>query len=163
MNQAVRAFGFRNRSGSLRAVLNSAVEELTAENAKSAKAKRIPTIPCNSVPPRLCGETSRGGFKNKRGYSSLSVAHRSSVVPARETGFTAPRAPGIMKFIFSSLDASQLSRFKTMMGQADIPCVIRNSQLDLPMPLEPLETELWVVNDADCSKASDLVKGWSHS
>ena len=35
-----------------------------------------------------------------------------------------------MKWIFSSADASELSRFKAMMGQADIPCVIRDAQLD---------------------------------
>jgi Putative prokaryotic signal transducing protein len=66
-----------------------------------------------------------------------------------------------MKWIFSSRDVSQLSRFKTMMGQADIPCVVRNAQLDLPMPLVTLETELWVVNDVDCPKASDLIRAWS--
>ena len=66
-----------------------------------------------------------------------------------------------MKWIFSSADASELSRFKAMMGQADIPCVIRDAQLDLPVPLAPIDTELWVVNDDDYPKASVLVKGWS--
>ena len=50
-----------------------------------------------------------------------------------------------------------------MMGQADIPCVVRDAQPDLPMPLVPLETELWVVNDEDCPKASNLIKAWSPS
>ena len=48
-----------------------------------------------------------------------------------------------------------------MMGQADIPCVVRDAQPDLPMPLAPLNTELWVVNDADFPKARDLVQRWS--
>jgi hypothetical protein len=67
-----------------------------------------------------------------------------------------------MKWIFSSPDASELSRFKGMMRQADIACVVRTEQLDLPMPLAPLDSELWVVNDADFPRASGLVKGWSH-
>ncbi len=68
----------------------------------------------------------------------------------------------IVKWIFSSGDASKLSRFKSMMERADIPCVARKTQLDLPMPLAPLDSELWVVNDEDYPKASGLVKGWSH-
>ena len=67
-----------------------------------------------------------------------------------------------MKWIFSSVDASELSRFKKMMGLADIPCIVRSEQLDLPMPLAPLDAELWVVNDADYSRATGLIKGWSH-
>ena len=67
-----------------------------------------------------------------------------------------------MKWIFSSRDAGELSRFKGMMGQADIACVVRSAQLDLPMSLAPADSELWVVNDADFSRASGLVKGWSH-
>ena len=66
-----------------------------------------------------------------------------------------------MKWIFSSCDVSQLSRFKSMMARADIPCVVRKTQLDLPMPLPPLDSELWVVNDEDHPKASGLVKGWA--
>jgi len=68
----------------------------------------------------------------------------------------------IVKWIFSSCDASTLSRFKDMMERADIPCVMRKTQLDLPMPLAPLDSELWVVNDQDYLKASGLVRGWSH-
>jgi hypothetical protein len=49
-----------------------------------------------------------------------------------------------------------------MMERADIPCVVRKTQLDLPMPLAPLDSELWVVNDEDHPKASGLVKGWTH-
>ena len=55
-----------------------------------------------------------------------------------------------------------MSRFKDMMERADIPCVMRKTQLDLPMPLAPLDSELWVVNDQDYLKASGLVRGWSH-
>jgi hypothetical protein len=67
-----------------------------------------------------------------------------------------------MKWIFSSCDAFKLSRFKNMMERADVPCVVRKAQLDLPMPLAPLDSELWVVNDEDYPKASGLLKGWSH-
>ena len=49
-----------------------------------------------------------------------------------------------------------------MMERADIPCVVRKTQLDLPMTLAPLDAELWVVNDVDYQKASGLVKGWSY-
>ena len=66
-----------------------------------------------------------------------------------------------MKWLFSSSDASELSRFKGMMGLADIPCVVRKAQLDLPLPLAPLDSELWVVNDEDYLRASSLIKGWS--
>lgn len=66
-----------------------------------------------------------------------------------------------MKWIFSSRDAAQLSRFKSMMERADISCAVRKTQLDLPMMLAPLDSELWVVNDEDYPKASGLIKGWS--
>ena len=66
-----------------------------------------------------------------------------------------------MKWIFSSRDTFQLSRFKKMMEGADIPCVVRSVQLELAMPLAPLESELWVQNDEDYSKASGLIKNWS--
>jgi len=66
-----------------------------------------------------------------------------------------------VKWIFSSRDAAQLSRFKSMMERADISCAVRKAQLDLPMMLAPLDSELWVVNDEDYPKASGLIKGWS--
>jgi hypothetical protein len=49
-----------------------------------------------------------------------------------------------------------------MVERADIPCVVRKTQLDLPMPLAALDSELWVMNDKDYARASGLVKGWSH-
>jgi hypothetical protein len=66
-----------------------------------------------------------------------------------------------MKWIFSSRDTSQLSRFKKMMEGADISCVVRSVQLELAMPLAPLDSELWVQNDEDYAKASGLIKNWS--
>lgn len=66
-----------------------------------------------------------------------------------------------MKCILTSWDAPKLSRFKRMMEGADIPCLVRQTQLDLPMLLAPLDFELWVVNDSDYPKASGLVRGWS--
>jgi hypothetical protein len=66
-----------------------------------------------------------------------------------------------MKWIFSSRDTFQLSRFKKMMEGADIACVVRSVQLELAMPLAPLESELWVQNDEDYPKASGLIKNWS--
>ena len=66
-----------------------------------------------------------------------------------------------MKYIFSSRDTSQLSRFKKMMESADISCIVRNAQLELAMPLNPLDSELWVQNDEDYTKASGLIKNWS--
>jgi hypothetical protein len=48
-----------------------------------------------------------------------------------------------------------------MMEGADIACVVRNVQLELAMPLEPLDSELWVQNDEDYAKASGLIKNWS--
>jgi hypothetical protein len=66
-----------------------------------------------------------------------------------------------MKWIFSSRDTSQLSRFKNMMERAEIACEVRSGQLELAMPLPPLDSELWVVNDADHPKASSLIKNWS--
>jgi len=59
---------------------------------------------------------------------------------------------------FLSRDTSQLSRFKNMMERGEIACVVRNAQLELAMPLEPLGLELWVVNDEDHPKASGLIK-----
>ena len=48
-----------------------------------------------------------------------------------------------------------------MMERADITCVVRSVQLELAMPLQPLDSELWVVNDDDYVKASGLIKNWS--
>ena len=66
-----------------------------------------------------------------------------------------------MKPIFSSRDISQLSRFQKMMARADIVCEVRNAQLELAMPMEPLNAELWVMNDDDFTKASGLIKNWA--
>jgi hypothetical protein len=66
-----------------------------------------------------------------------------------------------MKWIFTSRDPSQLSRFKKMMEGADIACVVRSVQLELAMPLNPMDAELWVLNDEDYVKASGLIKNWS--
>jgi hypothetical protein len=48
-----------------------------------------------------------------------------------------------------------------MMEGADIACVVRKVQLELEMPLAPLDSELWVQNDEDYTKASGLIKNWS--
>jgi hypothetical protein len=66
-----------------------------------------------------------------------------------------------MKWIFSSRDSSQLERFKKMMERADILCAVRSDQLELAMPLKPLDSELWVLNDGDYEKARGLIKNWS--
>ena len=47
------------------------------------------------------------------------------------------------------------------MERAEISCAVRKTQLDLPMALAPLDSELWVLNDEDYPKASVLIKGWS--
>ena len=47
------------------------------------------------------------------------------------------------------------------MEGADIACVVRSVQLELAMPLAPLDSELWVQNDEDYAKASGLIKNWS--
>jgi hypothetical protein len=66
-----------------------------------------------------------------------------------------------MKWIFTSRDTSQLSRFKKMMEGADIACVVRSVQLELAMPMASPDAELWVQNDEDYPKASGLIKNWS--
>ena len=48
-----------------------------------------------------------------------------------------------------------------MLERADIACAVRSAQLELAMPLQPLDSELWVVNDGDFPKASGLIKNWS--
>ena len=48
-----------------------------------------------------------------------------------------------------------------MMEYAEIACVVRNAQLELAMPMPPLDSELWVVNDEDHTKASGLIRNWS--
>jgi hypothetical protein len=48
-----------------------------------------------------------------------------------------------------------------MMARADIVCEVRNAQLELAMPMEPLNAELWVMNDDDFTKASGLIKNWA--
>ena len=48
-----------------------------------------------------------------------------------------------------------------MMERAEIACVVRSVQLELAMPMQPLDSELWVVNDDDYAKASGLIKNWS--
>ena len=47
------------------------------------------------------------------------------------------------------------------MEGADIACVVRSVQLELAMPLAPLDSELWIQNDEDYTKASGLIKNWS--
>lgn len=68
-----------------------------------------------------------------------------------------------MKRIFSSPDSSELSLFKSMLEQANVPCVLRHEQISQTIPVLAFEAELWVVKDEDYPKASSLVEAWCHS
>jgi hypothetical protein len=59
-----------------------------------------------------------------------------------------------MKLLFSSPDARGLGLIRTALDEAGITYEIRNETM--PYPLAAFDPEIWILEDADFSKASEL-------
>jgi len=65
-----------------------------------------------------------------------------------------------MKRLFSSPDSAEIGLLHSRLEAAGISCEIRNEHLSPAMPGAPFYPELWVLDDAQFSEASDLLAAW---
>jgi hypothetical protein len=65
-----------------------------------------------------------------------------------------------MKLLFSSPDAVQIGLFRSRLETAGIVCEMRNEHLSPAMPGAPFDPELWVLDDAQFTEASELLAAW---
>lgn len=66
-----------------------------------------------------------------------------------------------MKQLFSSPDSVQIGLFRSRLEAAGIGCEMRNEHLSSAMgPGAAFDPELWVLNDAQFTEASDLLSAW---
>ena len=65
-----------------------------------------------------------------------------------------------MKLLFSSPDSARIGLFRSRLEAAGIACEMRNEYLSPAMPGAPFEPELWVLDDAQFTEASDLLATW---
>ena len=61
-----------------------------------------------------------------------------------------------MKMLFSSPDVQEVELLKTELDNAGIACEVRNQNAYTLFPGAEFYPELWVLDDADFQKASDL-------
>jgi hypothetical protein len=67
-----------------------------------------------------------------------------------------------MKKVFTSPDNTELELLQNMLTEAEIPCEARNVNAHILLPGVPFYPELWILNDADYTKAADLIDGFEH-
>lgn len=72
-----------------------------------------------------------------------------------------------MKLVFraSSMGADQ-ETLKSLLEQANIPCLIRNENLSVvlgELPFAECSPEIWIQNDEDYPKAKEIVDAWRNA
>ena len=65
-----------------------------------------------------------------------------------------------MRMLYSSPDSAEVGLVKNMLDQAGIPCEIRNDDLYANFPGAPFHAELWILNEQDFPRASELLASW---
>ena len=66
-----------------------------------------------------------------------------------------------MKQLFSSPDSVQISLFRSRLEAAGIGCEMRNEHLSSAWGIgAPFDPELWVLDDAQFTEASQLLATW---
>ena len=66
-----------------------------------------------------------------------------------------------MKQLFSSPDSVQISLFRSRLEAAGIGCEMRNEHLSSTWGVGgPFDPELWVLDDAQFTDASELLAAW---
>jgi len=69
-----------------------------------------------------------------------------------------------VKKLFVSQQLFEVESLKEVLEQADIPCTIKNqhtSMLAGEVPFAEVFPELWVLRDADCPRAKELLDHWT--
>jgi len=61
-----------------------------------------------------------------------------------------------MKLLFTSPNSPEVGLLKDRLDQAGIPCEVRNENLYSNFPGVTFQPELWVLNDDDLPKASEI-------
>jgi hypothetical protein len=65
-----------------------------------------------------------------------------------------------MKRLLTSPDSAQIGLLRSRLEAAGIGCDIRNEHLSPAMPGAPFYPELWILDDAQFSEASELLAAW---
>jgi hypothetical protein len=65
-----------------------------------------------------------------------------------------------MTLLFSTPDSVEAGLVKGMLDQAGIASEIRNDDLYENFPGAPFHPELWILNDDDLPRASELLAAW---
>ncbi len=65
-----------------------------------------------------------------------------------------------MKQLLSIQDSAQIGLLASRLKAAGIECEIRNEHVSPAMPGAPFYPELWVLEDAQFSKARELLAAW---
>ncbi len=61
-----------------------------------------------------------------------------------------------MKLLYSSQHSPEVALLKDLLDQAGIPSEVRNENLYSNFPGAPFQPEIWVLNDDDYLKASEI-------
>jgi hypothetical protein len=65
-----------------------------------------------------------------------------------------------MKRLLTSPDSAQIGLIRSRLEAAGIDCEMRNEHLSTAMPGAPFYPELWILDDAQFSEASELLAAW---
>jgi len=65
-----------------------------------------------------------------------------------------------MKRLMTSPDSVEIGLLRSRLEVAGIPCEIRNEHLSPAMPGAPFYPELWVLDEARFTEASELLASW---
>ena len=67
-----------------------------------------------------------------------------------------------MKKLLVSANSAELGLFRSRLESAGIACEMRNEYLASAMPGVPFYPELWVLDDAQFSEATELMNAWQN-
>ena len=65
-----------------------------------------------------------------------------------------------MKPLFSSPNSAGIGLVRSRLAAAGIACELRNEYLSPAMPGTPFDPELWILNDAQFTEATELLAAW---
>ena len=68
-----------------------------------------------------------------------------------------------MKMLFSSQNAPEVGLLKGLLEEAGIACEVRNENTYANIPGAAFQPEIWVLNDIDYQRASEVRDAWRQS
>ena len=82
------------------------------------------------------------------------------VAAVAELGSLGITAHSNMKRLTTSPDSAEIGLLRSRLEAAGIDCEIRNEHLSAAMPGAPFYPELWILDDAQFTEASELLASW---